>query len=101
MLKRSTDHRTPRQLRLANSIFFFLSGLGYATWASRIPNIQNQLDLNEAELGGILFAMPIGLMVTIPITGQLLSKFSSRTVMLIGAVLFAAVLGVLGFEDGR
>jgi len=97
VLKTSTEHRTPRQLRLANAVFFFLSGLGYATWASRIPNIQKQLNLNEAELGGILFAMPIGLMVTIPITGQLLSKFSSRTVMLIGAVLFAAILGVLGF----
>lgn len=98
VLKTSTQHRTPRQLRLANAVFFFLSGLGYATWASRIPNIQKQLNLNDAELGGILFAMPIGLMVTIPVTGQLLSKFSSRTVMMIGSVSFAMVLGLLGFS---
>jgi MFS family permease len=98
VLKTSTTHRTPRQLRWANAVFFFLSGLGYATWASRIPNIQKQLNLNEAELGGILFAMPIGLMLTIPVTGQLLSKFSSRTIMLIGAVSFAVVLGLLGFS---
>lgn len=97
MIKTSTTHRTPRQLRWANAVFFFLSGLGYATWASRIPNIQKQLNLNEAELGGILFAMPIGLMLTIPVTGQLLSKYSSRTVMMIGSVAFASVLGILGF----
>lgn len=97
MLNVSTQHRTPQQLRRANAVFFFLSGIGYATWASRIPNIQKQLNLNEAELGGILFAMPIGLMITVPITGLMLSKFSSRTVMLIGCVLFAIDLGVLGF----
>lgn len=98
MLNNSTDHRTPLQLRLANGVFFFLSGLGYATWASRIPNIQSQLNLNEAELGGILFAMPIGLLLTVPITGQLLSKFSSRSVMLFGSILFAVDLALLGFS---
>ncbi len=97
MLKTPTRNKTPRQLRLANAVFFFLSGIGYATWASRIPSIQKQLNLNEAELGGILFAMPIGLLLTIPVTGRLLSKYSSRAVMLIGATLFAVVLGVLGF----
>jgi len=98
VLNNSTDHRTPLQLRLANGVFFFLSGLGYATWASRIPNIQSQLNLNEAELGGILFAMPIGLLLTVPITGQLLSKFSSRSVMLFGSILFAVDLALLGFS---
>jgi len=97
VLNKSTEHRTPQQLRRANAVFFFLSGLGYATWASRIPDIQKQLNLNEAELGGILFAMPMGLMLTVPLTGLLLSKFSSRTIMLIGGVLFAIDLGVLGF----
>jgi len=97
VLKKSTEHRTPRQLRLANAVFFFISGIGYATWASRIPDIQKQLNLNEAELGGILFAMPIGLMLTVPVTSYLLGKYGSRTVMLIGAVLFSIDLGLLGF----
>nr|WP_294794286.1 MFS transporter [uncultured Mucilaginibacter sp.] len=97
MLKKSTEHRTPRQLRLANAVFFFLSGLGFATWASRIPDIQKQFNLNEAELGGILLATPVGLMLTVPVTGKMLSKFSSRTVMLVGGVLFAIDLGLLGF----
>ena len=97
MLKTSTEHRTPRQLRLANAVFFFLSGLGYATWASRIPDIQKQFNLNEAGLGGILLATPIGLILTVPVTGRMLSKFSSRTVMLVGGVLFAIDLGLLGF----
>lgn len=95
--KRSNTHRTPKQLRIANAVFFFLSGFGYASWASRIPTIQHQLHLNEAQLGGILFAMPIGLILTLPLTGRLLSKFSSRRVMLFGCLFFSVVLGFIGF----
>lgn len=98
MLKTSSAHRTPQQLRFANAVFFFLSGLGYASWAARIPALQKQLHLNEAQLGGILFAMPIGLLITLPVTGRLLSRYSSRTVMLFGAVFFAVVLAFIGFS---
>jgi MFS family permease len=92
-----TSARTPKQLRLANAVFFFLSGFGYASWASRIPTIQHQLHLNEAQLGGILFAMPIGLLLTLPVTGQLLSKFSSRRIMFFGSLFFSMVLAGIGF----
>jgi MFS family permease len=91
--------RTPRQLRIANMVFFFLSGFGYASWASRIPTIQGQLHLNEAQLGGILFAMPIGLLLTLPVTGQLLSKYSSRRIMFFGGLLFSIVLAFIGIAS--
>ena len=88
--------RTPKQLRIANAVFFFLSGFGYASWASRIPTIKHQLHLDEAQLGGVLFAMPIGLLLTLPITGHLLSKYSSRRVMLFGSLFFSIVLAFIG-----
>ena len=44
-------NKSPEQLRLATSVFFFISGFGYSTWASRIPSIQQHLHLNEAQLG--------------------------------------------------
>lgn len=94
---KTTSARTPKQLRIANAVFFFLSGFGYASWASRIPTIQHQLHLNEAQLGGILFAMPIGLLLTLPVTGQLLSKYSSRRIMFIGCLFFSVVLAGIGF----
>lgn len=60
--------------------------------------MQSQLHLNEAELGGLLFAMPIGLLLTLPVTGHLLSKFSSRSVMFFGAMFFSVVLAFIGFS---
>ena len=88
-----------KHIRTACSIFFFISGFGYASWASRIPTIQQQLNLNEAELGTVLFAMPVGLILTLPLTKYLLRKHSSNLIMLIGALLFNITLCLPGFTN--
>jgi MFS family permease len=87
---------TPKGFRLANTVFFFLSGFGYSSWVSRIPHIQAQLHLSEAQFGAVLFAFPIGLMLTMPFTGKLLNKHSSRYIMLLGAIMFNIVLSLPG-----
>jgi MFS family permease len=91
-----TNEPTAGQARFAIALFFLVSGFGFATWASRIPTIQHRLGLNEAELGGVLLAMPSGLMLTLPLTGLLLRRYSSRQVMLVGAILYNIVLALLG-----
>lgn len=88
-----------KHIRTACSIFFFISGFGYASWASRIPTIQQQLNLNEAQLGTVLFAMPVGLILTLPLTKYLLRKYSSNLIMLFGALLFNAILCLPGFTN--
>jgi len=88
---------SPRRARVAVALFFFVSGFGFATWASRIPAIQHRLGLDEAQLGAVLLALPAGLMMTLPVTGHLLQRFSSRQVMMAGAVLYNLALGLLGF----
>jgi len=88
---------SPKQLRIGSAVFFFISGFGYASWASRIPTIQYQLHLNEAQLGAVLFALPVGLILTLPVTGRLLSVYSSRSVLLFGALFINIVLSVIGF----
>ncbi|SDP91063.1 Fucose permease [Mucilaginibacter sp. OK268] len=85
------------KLRIACGVFFFISGFGYSSWASRIPSIQQQLHLNEGQLGAVLFALPIGLMLTIPITAKMLKHFSSRSIMLVGAIAFNLLLCLPGF----
>lgn len=76
--------------------YFFIAGITFASWASRIPNIKEKLQLNDAELGGILFALPAGSMVSLPILGWLVSKLGSRTVMLIAAIIYPLFLLLLG-----
>ncbi|MCS3733899.1 MFS transporter [Mucilaginibacter dorajii] len=88
---------SPSRLRFACGVFFFISGFGYSSWASRIPSIQQHLHLNEAQLGAVLFALPIGLMLTIPITAKMLRHFSSKRIMLVGVIAFNLLLCLPGF----
>ena len=88
---------SPRIYRIATTIFFFISGFGYSTWASRIPAIQQQLHLSDAQLGSLLLASPIGVLFTVPITGKLLGRYSSKSITLFGAIFYNIVLGMLAF----
>jgi MFS family permease len=97
MAKTAKGQTAPRKTRAMVAIFFFVSGFGFYTWASRIPTIQQELHLNEAQLGAVLLALPIGLMGTLPLTGVLLSRFDSRRIMMIGAVSFNLMLCAIGF----
>ncbi len=85
--------------RLAIGTYFFIAGITFASWASRIPDIKQKLELNDAELGGILFALPTGSMVSLPISGWLVAKLGSRTVMLLAALCYPLVLSLLGTAD--
>jgi MFS family permease len=91
--------KSPNQLRIGSAIFFFISGFGYSTWASRIPTIKHEMHLNEAQLGLVLFALPIGLMFTMPITSRLLIQYSSRAIMLFGSLFLSAVLILIGLSN--
>ncbi len=83
--------------RTATLVYFFLSGFGYSTWASRIPAIQQQLHINEAQLGTALLAAPVGVLVTLPFTSNLLNKYSSKSIMIFGAVFYNVMLALLAF----
>jgi MFS family permease len=89
----------PRKHRLASAAYFFISGFGYAAWASRIPTVRQDFHLSDSMLGTLLFAMPVGLICTLPVTNYLLSRYSSRSIMLFGSLAFNAVLCFAGFAD--
>lgn len=99
MNEEAIQSRTPQQYRIGAAIFFFISGFGFATWASRIPTIKNELHLNDAQLGTVLFALPIGLMFTMPISNWLLGKYSSRAIMLSGSLFLCVILILIGFAN--
>jgi MFS family permease len=86
------------RLRRANAVYFFISGFGYSSWTSRIPGIKESLKLNDAHFGTLLFMMPVGLILTMPFTGKLLDHFKSRTILLIGAMIYNLVLACMGFS---
>ena len=85
-----------RTYRIAVSVFFFIAGFVFASWASRIPDIKNALHLSDAGLGSVLLALPAGLMTGLPLSGYLVSKFGSKNIMIAGAALYPGILLLLG-----
>ncbi|MGH2623038.1 MAG: MFS transporter, partial [Sphingobacterium sp.] len=69
------------RIRIAVGLFYFGQGLAFATWASRIPTIKSALGLSEGELGTILLMLPIGQLVTMPISAALVNKYGSQRVL--------------------
>jgi MFS family permease len=85
----------PRVHRIAVSVFFFIAGLTFSSWASRIPDIKEKLQLTEAGLGSVLFALPVGLMCSLPLSGWLVSKFGSRRIVIASAMVYPFILLML------
>lgn len=82
--------------RIAVSVFFFIAGLTFASWASRIPDIKTQLHLSEAALGAVLLALPAGLLTSLPFSGWLVTRFGSRQMVIMGALAYPLSLVLLG-----
>ncbi|WP_394345942.1 MFS transporter [Hymenobacter elongatus] len=85
--------------RLAVSALFFLQGLCFASWAARIPSIQQKMGLSDAELGAVLFALPVGLMLSLPLSGWLVATQGSRRIALIGALCYIGTLICIGWAQ--
>ncbi len=66
-------------------------GLGYfgmsilfGTWASRIPDIQRKLSLDESDIGFALLGMSLGAFIMTFLAGWLIEKLGTSTSMMIG-----------------
>ncbi|KAA9325642.1 MFS transporter [Adhaeribacter soli] len=88
-----------RNQRIALSTFFFLAGFSFSSWTSRIPTIAAALDLNEAELGSILFAMPVASMAGLPLSSWLVTKYETRIPLTVGFILNALCLSLIAFAN--
>lgn len=92
-----------RRYRAAVGTFFFLQGVVFGSWASRIPDLKNALGMSEAELGSVLFAIPLGQLVAMPFSGWLTAKIGSKicTGIAIGVYGFALTLIALAAGTGN
>ena len=67
-------------------------GLIFASWASRIPDIKTNLNLSDGQLGQVLFAMPLGQLMMMVVSGYLVNKFGSRIILIFAMILYGIIL---------
>ncbi len=88
-----------KRMRMAVGAFYFAMGLTFASWASRIPDVQHALGLGDGQLGMVLFAIPVGQLCMMAISGWLAAKFGSRICTLLALLMYAVVLTSISLAD--
>jgi predicted MFS family arabinose efflux permease len=78
--------------RAAVTAVFFLNGMVFVSWYSRLPSIQDQLGLGTGTLGVVLFGAPLGMLIAQPLTGALAATVGSRRVVAAAPLLLLAGL---------
>jgi MFS family permease len=78
----------------ATAVAFIGSGFAFASWAARIPQVRDRLDLSSAQLGLVLLAIAAGSVVALPLAGPVVTRLGSRRTVAAMAVLFAVALAV-------
>jgi MFS family permease len=87
-----TYTQSKKALRVAVGAMFFLAGLCFASWASRIATVQQTLGLSDAALGAVLFSLPVGLMCSLPFSGWIITRIGSRSLAIIALIVYSFTL---------
>lgn len=85
----------PRAARLAVAAVFFVGGAAFANWVTRIPEIQQKLELSNGALGVALLGTAVGALLSMPITGWLVTRVGSRSVTKLAALTYCMALPLL------
>ena len=84
-------------IRYAVLSFFLAQGLCFSSWASRIPDIKELFTVNDALYWGmVLFMIPVGKFIAIPLAGYLVSKLGSRIMVQVSIMGYALSLFAIG-----
>jgi MFS family permease len=83
-------------------VAFAGAGFGFASWASRIPQVKAHLGLDPSQLGALLLSLAAGSVISLPLAGPLVARFGSRASVRAAAALGGAGLVVVavGYRIG-
>ncbi|MFC5379435.1 MFS transporter [Aquipuribacter nitratireducens] len=83
-----------RALR-ATYVAFVGSGVAFASWASRIPQVRDRLELSASELGLVLLAIAVGSLIALPLSGPVVARVGSAATVVAMSLLFSVGLWVV------
>ena len=90
-----------QRIRYAVLSLFLAQGLCFASWASRLPDIKKDFKVESyLHYGLLMFLLPIGKFVAIPIVGFLLPRIGSKKTVLISIIGYALSLFVVSIVPG-
>jgi predicted MFS family arabinose efflux permease len=70
------------------------SGFAFASWASRIPQVRDQLHMNPGTLGLVLLCISIGSIIAMPLAGLVVSRLGEARAVFVMSIILATGLAV-------
>ena len=82
-----------------NGLFlvFALCGIGFGSWAARVPAVSDALDLAPDQVGLLLFGLAVGSILGLLVAGHLVATFGTRAVMTTGLLVGPVGLALASF----
>lgn len=91
---------TAKQIRFGILSFFLAQGLCFSSWASRIPDVKEIFAGNDAFYWGmVLFLIPVGKFIAIPLAGYLVSRLGSRIMVQVSILGYGLALFSIGMAS--
>jgi fucose permease len=78
----------------AIGVIFICDGLFYGSWSAMIPYVRAKFGLDEAQLGLLLFCLPLGVTVSNPLAALMIRRFGLKRSTL-GSLAIAAFCFIL------
>ena len=105
MTSTTETQRTAATVRAQRAVYvaFIGSGFGFASWASRIPQIRDALQASPSELGLILLAVAVGSLIAMPLAGIVVTRIGAAraTAIMAGVLAVGLVIVAIGYQIGE
>jgi MFS family permease len=82
--------------RTAIFTIFFVTGLGFASWASRLPAVKNDLGINDLQVGILLFVAGAASIVGLSLANVIVVRWGARRGMIATIITFSLGVAVVG-----
>lgn len=88
--------------RRAVSVAFIASGFAFASWAARIPQVRDRLEISPGRLGLLLLSVAAGSVLGIPASGRIVARLGEARTVATSSVLLGTGLATvaIGYEVG-
>jgi MFS family permease len=100
MSTRQISDRRSRGAGVGAAAYFLLTGIIFATWASRVPAIKGGLDLSDGQLAIALLGLEAGAVLGLQLGGLIVPRVGSRRALTTSLVVFTCALVGPAFAPG-
>ena len=92
-------HLSVRRIRWAIFLFYFMNGLFFSSWASRIPDLKLSFGFDDATWGTKLLMIPMGQLIGMSMSGFAVTRWGSKNIYKFVILAYGLALIAIGLAD--